>query len=87
VKLPAGRPLVFELVDGSGKALFTMSEEHQLGPGEAISPGVSRNLFNGVCAGCHGSVSGTELDIAVTPDALTGASVSASRDMQPKSLR
>jgi hypothetical protein len=85
--VPAGKPLILELVDGSGKALFTMTEEHQLGPGESISPGVSRKLFNGVCAGCHGSISGNELDVAVTPDALTGASVSASRNMNPKSLR
>jgi len=85
--LPAGKPLILEVVDGSGKALFTMSEEHQLGPGEAISPGVSRKLFNGVCAGCHGSISGNELDVAVTPDALTGASVSASRDLPAKSLK
>ena len=85
--LPSGKALILELVDGSGKALFTMSEEHQLGPGEAISPGVSRKLFNGVCAGCHGSISGNELDIAVTPDALTGASVSASRDLPAKSLQ
>jgi hypothetical protein len=85
--LPTGKPLILELVDGGGKALFTMTEEHQLGPGETISPGVSRKLFNGVCAGCHGSVSGNELDVAVTPDALTGASVSASRDMPAKQLR
>jgi hypothetical protein len=87
VTLPASKPLILEVVDGSGKALFTMSEEHQLGPGESISPGVSRKLFNGICAGCHGSVSGNELDVAVTPDVLTGASGSASRDMSPKTLQ
>jgi hypothetical protein len=87
VTLPAGKPLIFELVDALNKPLFTMTEEHQLGPGESISPGVSRKLFNGVCAGCHGSVSGNELDVAVTPDALTGASVSVSRDLTAKRLR
>jgi hypothetical protein len=85
--LPTRKPLIFELVDGKGQALFTMTEEHQLGPGESISPGVSRRLFNGVCAGCHGSVSGSELDIAVTPDALTSASVSVSRDQPAKRLQ
>jgi hypothetical protein len=87
VILPAGKPLILEVVDRSGKAVFTMTEEHQLGPGESISPGVPRKLFNGVCGGCHGSVSGAELDIAVTPDALTGASVSLSRDQPPKTLQ
>jgi hypothetical protein len=87
VALPARRPLIFELVDGGGNAVFTMGEEHQLGPGEYITPGAPRALYNGICAGCHGSISGQELDIAVTADALTGASVSASRDSAPKPLR
>ncbi|HET6282030.1 MAG TPA: hypothetical protein VFH73_13730 [Polyangia bacterium] len=86
VRLPARKPLILELVDGSGKALFTMREEHQLGPGEYITPGAPRKLFNGICAGCHGSISGQESDISVTSDALTGASVSASRDKDPRSL-
>ena len=52
-----------------------------------MTPGVPRKLFNGVCGGCHGSISGSELDIAVTPDALTGASASLSRDLDPKPLQ
>jgi hypothetical protein len=40
--------------------------------------GVSEDLFDSVCGGCHGSVTGSELDVAVTPDALTGASESMS---------
>jgi hypothetical protein len=78
--LPSLTPLILELVDGSGNKLFTMSEEDQLGPGERISRGVPQTFFNSVCAGCHGSVSGRELDVAIDPDALTGASVSLSRD-------
>ena len=70
-----------------------MGEEHQLGPGEAISMGVRQtitnfagetvNLYDSVCGGCHGTVTGRELDVFVTPDALTGASASASQTMQP----
>jgi len=86
VDLPSRTPLIFELVDGSGNAIFTMREEHQLGPGESISPGVPRALFNGVCGGCHGSISGLELDVAVTPDSLTGASVSISAGQPAKRL-
>ena len=48
---------------------------------------VPRRLFNGVCGGCHGSISGLETDVAVTADALTGASVSLSRDREPKPLK
>jgi hypothetical protein len=87
VTLPAGRPLIFELQGADRKPIFTMREEHQLGPGEIISPGVPRQLFDGVCAGCHGSISGKEPDVAVTPDALTGATRSLSRDQAPKELQ
>ena len=57
-----------------------MTEEDQLGPASFISRGVPQKFFNSVCGGCHGSVVGKELDIAIDPDALTGASVSLSRD-------
>ena len=67
----------------SGASLFTMSEEHQVTSGEYITPGAPRDLFNNICGGCHGSISGAELDIAVTADTLTGASVSVSRDLNP----
>ncbi len=40
--------------------------------------GVSEPLFDAVCAGCHGSITGHELDVRVAPDALTGASASKS---------
>jgi hypothetical protein len=43
-------------------------------------------LFDAVCGGCHGSVSGHELDISVTPDALTGASSSASQNSDPHNI-
>lgn len=87
VYVPARKPLILELVDGDGKPVLTMREEHQVSPGEYITPGVPRRLFNGVCGGCHGSISGDELDVAVTVDALTGASVSRSRDLDPQALR
>jgi hypothetical protein len=80
LRLPALTPLVLELDDGDGHPLFTMAEEDQLGPGERISRGVPQAFFNSVCGGCHGSITGRELDIAIDPDALTQASVSLSRD-------
>lgn len=79
-RLPSLTPLIVEVQDSSGNKIFTMSEEDQLGPGERISRGVPQKFFNSVCGGCHGSVSGKELDVAIDPDALTGASVSLSRD-------
>ena len=94
--LPSQTGLVFELQDGNGNSISLMREEHQLGPGEGISMGVAETitatdgsqvaLFDAVCGGCHGSVSGSELDIAVSADALTGASSSVSQTMTPVSV-
>lgn len=78
VRLPSKTGVVLELQDSDGTSLVRMGEEHQLGPSERTSMGVRRELFDAVCGGCHGSVSGRELDIAATPDALTNASRSAS---------
>ncbi|MBK9032929.1 MAG: PD40 domain-containing protein [Myxococcales bacterium] len=77
---PAGVGVVIELRDGDNNVLVNMGEEHQLAPGEMISMGIRADLFDAVCGSCHGSVTGSELDVAVTPDALTGASQSMSKD-------
>jgi hypothetical protein len=87
VSLPSGKPVILELIDSNGAPVFTMTEEHQVAPNEYTTPGAPRALFNGICGGCHGSVSGAELDVAVTSDALTGASNSASRDLAPSYLQ
>lgn len=78
VVLPPRRGLVLELQDDQDRPIVTMTEEHQLGPGENITMGITAPLFDAVCGGCHGSISGSELDVNVTPDALTGASRSMS---------
>lgn len=72
-----GRPLTF--ADGG---LFT-GEMHQrehmhFYPGERSRQSFSRQLFNAMCGGCHGSISGRELDVAADVDVLTRAS----RDLQ-----
>jgi hypothetical protein len=86
VRLPAGRGVILELQDDGGNPIVTMREEHQLGPGENITFGIVEPLFDAVCGGCHGTVSGREIDVFVTPDALTGASRSLSVDAAPKDL-
>jgi hypothetical protein len=95
VALPSRTGMVFELQGDDGRAIVTMQEEHQLGPGESIGMGVRQSIvnpagetvhvFDAVCGGCHGSVSGKELDVGVTADALTGASVSLSQTLDPVS--
>jgi hypothetical protein len=86
IQVPSQTGVVLELQDGKHGSLVKMTEEHQLGPGEQISMGVSEALFNAVCAGCHGSISGHEIDVQVSPDALTGASASASANATPVSI-
>jgi hypothetical protein len=91
VQLPGGVPLVLELGDRDGKVLsfgagapfsgpLRQREENQFYPGERAKQSMPRRLFNGVCAGCHGSVSGRELDIAVDVDVLTSASQTMADD-------
>ncbi len=86
VQLPAQTGIVLELQDDSGKTIVQMGEEHQLGPGEHISMGVSEAFFDAVCGGCHGSVTGHELEVAVSADALTGASASMSASQDPAAI-
>jgi len=86
VQLPSASGVVLELQDKDHKSLVKMTEEHQLGPGEQISMGIVQPLFDAVCAGCHGSVTGHEVDIRVTADALTGASASISAGKAPQSI-
>ena len=83
IVVPSATGVVLELQDGDHRSIVKMTEEHQLGPGEQISMGITAPLFNAVCGGCHGSISGHELDVSVTPDALTGASVSKSALASP----
>ncbi len=83
-RVPVGGGVILELQDSSFNPVATMTEEHQLGPGEQISFGIVEPLFDAVCGGCHGTVSGQELDVFVSPDVLTGASQSLARDLAPR---
>ncbi|RMH44149.1 MAG: hypothetical protein D6689_03105 [Deltaproteobacteria bacterium] len=83
IRAPAFTPLVLALEDADGNTVIQMRETHQFGPGETISMGVVEPVFDGVCAGCHGSISGRELDVITSPDVLTGASQSLALDAEP----
>jgi hypothetical protein len=49
-------------------------EEMQFYPNEDSRQSFRRDQFNGLCGGCHGSVSGAEVEVAANPDILTSAS-------------
>jgi hypothetical protein len=86
VRLPAGVPLTLALTGPTGDVLpfedgaafsgeMRQRESFQLYPGERTRQSMPRHLFDGMCAGCHGSVSGRELDVGVSVDVLTSASL------------
>jgi hypothetical protein len=78
MRIRGGAPITLEvLTELAGDARPTphmQREEMQFYPGEVVRQGFKRELFDGLCGGCHGSVSGKENEIVVNPDILTQAS-------------
>lgn len=82
MRVPGGVPIVLQAsakLSGEAIAAHAQREEVQFYPGEELRQGFPRRLFNGLCGGCHGSVSGVELDVAAQPDVLTAASQVAAK--------
>jgi hypothetical protein len=78
MRIRGGAPIQLELttkLSGDVEPVAHLQrEEMQFYPGEVVRQGFRRELFDGMCGGCHGSISGQENDIAVNPDILTQAS-------------
>ena len=92
-----GMPIVLRPTDESGHSMqfpaggpFTgdviQREEMQFYPGERAHQSLQRRFFNGLCGGCHGAITGRELDIAVNIDVLTSASVTDAYQATPTDL-
>lgn len=97
IRVPGGAPISYAPTDEAGRPLdflpgapFTgpmfQREAEQYLPGERISRSVPRRFFNALCAGCHGSISGRELDVGVDLDILSGASIDLARTTDPIDL-
>ena len=85
--VPGGIPLVYEFYqDASQKPYATLREELQLYPGERAKGSFRHQLFDGNCGGCHGAISGREVDQHVRADILTGASGVKSVTSSPQNL-
>ena len=88
--VPGGVPIVLEtevrLASDRSPSRHSQREATQFYPGERVRQGFRRELFDGLCAGCHGTVTGAEMDGAVKPDVLTQASDVAARDEPPDNL-
>jgi hypothetical protein len=95
--VPGGAPILLEATDHWGRALqfpetaelngpMRQREQMQFYPGEHANQSIQRQFFDGLCGGCHGSVTGRELNIAVDVDVLTSASRTQSYDDAPLDL-
>lgn len=87
-RMPGGMPFVVELrADKFGEPLSTVMEEFQLYPGERAKASFRRQLFDANCGGCHGSISGREVDVHLMPDTMTEASRVVAIDAPPFELK
>jgi len=90
VTIRGGIPLVLQtrvsLAADSKPTDHFQREEMQFYPGEVVRQGFRTSLFNGLCAGCHGSLSGYETDISANPDILSQASRVEAKDKKPVDL-
>ena len=84
IAIRGGMPLVLRahlaLATDSAPSDHFQREEMQFYPGEVVRQGFRRTLFNGLCAGCHGSLTGYDSDISPNPDILTQASRVEAKD-------
>lgn len=97
IRVPGGVPVSYAPTDSSGGPLefeagmpfdgpIFQREAEQYYPGERINRSVPRRFFNSLCAGCHGSISGRELDVGVNLDVLSGASIDLARTAEAVDL-
>ncbi len=89
-QVPGGVPIAFKLPDTQAsrdrKFPRVQREAMVFAPGEYAHQSFKRTFFDGLCAGCHGAVSGRSIDAAVQPDILTQASNTISRGAPPAPL-
>jgi len=89
-QIPGGVPISYKLPDTneSRKNNYPRMQREAMvfAPGEYAHQSFRRTFFNGLCANCHGAVSGRPVDVAVQPDILTQASDTQARGSIPKLL-
>ncbi len=88
--IPGGLPIVLHLPDTAeskknGYPRY-QREAMSFSPGEYSHQSFRTQFFDGLCAACHGAVSGRAIDAAVKPDLLTSASDVQARGQLPTDL-
>ena len=76
-----------QLAEDAEPRLHFQREQMQFYPGEYARQSFPREFFNGLCGGCHGSISGLESRVVVHPDVLTRASDVIAKEQSPTDLR
>jgi hypothetical protein len=97
LRMVGGLAISFAMTDAGGdrlpmradapfEGMATQREHEQYYPGERIKRSIPRRFFNTACGGCHGSITGRELDVAIDVDIVTGASQTQARGAEPHDL-
>jgi len=89
-RIPGGLPMVLHLADDVESQQMNLPrwqrEEMTFLPGEMAHQSFPATMFNNLCGGCHGSISGRPVDAALSPDFLTQASNVAAISAQATDL-
>ncbi len=89
-QVPGGLPFSIGLPDTpmsqQNKSPRLQREAMTFEPGEYAHQSFRRDFFNGLCANCHGAISGHQIDVAVQPDILSQASQVQARGEAPTNL-
>jgi len=76
--IPGGMPFAIHLPDTDLSKQRNLprwvNENFMFSPGESVHEAFPRAFFNSFCGNCHGSVSGSQLDVAQRPDLMSNAS-------------
>lgn len=74
LRLPAGVPYFMQALDDTRMAVAGFNQWFFVLPGEQLKQVTRREVYDGRCGACHGSISGVPGDTVATPDVLTEAS-------------
>ena len=89
-RVTGGLPLVIKLSDTPQSVANNLPrwqrEAFMFTPGESVHEAFPTQFFDGFCGQCHGAISGRQLDVAMRPDVLSGASLTAAYDSTPTDL-
>ncbi len=89
-RIPGGLPILLKLPDTAQSTAAKLPrwqhEAFMLTPGESVHEDMRTEFFDGFCGQCHGAISGRQVDVAMRPDVLSGASLTSAYGSTPTDL-